>query len=226
MDSTRMAMKKVWKHYFDKKAPEIPKSTATSETVICGEGILIIPYDQKDDGEMFCCTIEMPNVEDEDVHLPWREFKLSDKLGLPLRFGLVQSHVGLPSQPEKGPIPADCLRFDNGIVKYLSIDIDPDSSTFGQFEPATKGAAIIIRWDTERILYVAWLNALSKFAENELEPKLKPVLAREARGELVDREEMVARLVTKEAFRKYFYKMKEELERLTPKVWEGVESPV
>jgi hypothetical protein len=113
-----MAMRKIFKKYV---MPATSK--ATSDTVQCGQGILIQPVFRYPDGRVLHHTTAIAKVEEADVD-EWHGLKLPSKLGVPLMFGLRSPNAVAPRSEM-------CLDIDNQMVEEMSIDIDPKSSTFG-----------------------------------------------------------------------------------------------
>jgi hypothetical protein len=150
-------------------------------------------------------------IDHKAVEEPWREIKIAHALGLPLYYGIMR-HSGNPLQ--------------NISLENLSIDPDPDSSTFGQSILLTRstGVVAIIRGDGQN-LYIAHVEALFMYIEEQLE-ELGTVRQREAEGEKIDRQELAARLVSKEAFKRFWEAIKDEQTKSGPWFWDGAESPV
>ncbi|KAK4893753.1 Egl nine 1 [Elasticomyces elasticus] len=101
-------------------------------------------------------------------------------------------------------LPTTGPRVPNLYSSYFSMDPDPKSPTFGQplISPPTDQALLMVRQDG-RYLKMAQLVAMMFMVENVL-GEVAGVKEREDAGEVVDREEMAARLLTPASFVRVF----------------------
>ncbi|KAK3641937.1 hypothetical protein LTR56_011039 [Elasticomyces elasticus] len=125
--------------------------------------------------------------------LKFFELPITDVLGFPLSMAIV---------PTSGP------RIKNNYSDSFSRDPDPKSPTFGQplIDPATDEALLFVRRDG-RYLKMAQVVAMM-FILRASQTELAGVKDREAAGEIVDREEIAARLLTPAFFATLFGRLR------------------
>jgi hypothetical protein len=159
----------------------------------------------------------------------WIDIKVSQVLGFPLRMMLTSD--GDSSLP-------------NAHVESLDIEPNPDSPLFGQcsLQPNPTGSVLVVRSD-QKELHMNHVDALSRYIEQGLKES-RQVKKREAPGKKIDRkvrqsiwscqhsgyeltfeQEMAARLLNPEMFKRFFKIMKAAQMVREPKAREGVMCP-
>ncbi|KAK5706914.1 hypothetical protein LTR97_001906 [Elasticomyces elasticus] len=136
---------------------------------------------------------------------------ITTALGFPLRYGWF---------PKTGlPLP-------NTVLKLLTMDPDPQSRTFGQPGETTNrlGGIAVLRGDGKYV-QVAQIMALVNYLTHKLE-ELREVHDKERAGEVVDRHEIVNRLLTPTAFAAAFEQEKQAAIAEGRSGWGSVENPV
>ncbi|KAK3657541.1 hypothetical protein LTR56_002315 [Elasticomyces elasticus] len=143
--------------------------------------------------------------------LKFVELPITDVLGFPLSMATV---------PTPGP------RIRNIFSDCFSRDPDPKSPTFGQplIDSATDEAVLLVRRDG-RYLKMAQVVAMM-FMLREAQTEVTGVKDREAAGEVVDREEIAARLLTPASFVRFFGFLKVAALQNGETWWKRVECPV
>ncbi|KAK5705484.1 hypothetical protein LTR97_002602 [Elasticomyces elasticus] len=143
--------------------------------------------------------------------LKFIELPITDVLGFPLSMAIV---------PTSGP------RIKNSYSHSFSRDPDPKSPTFGQplIDPATDEALLLVRRDG-RYLKMAQVLGMT-FILRASQTELAGVKDREAAGEVVDREEIAARLLTPAFFATLFGRLRVWSLQNGETWWKGVECPV
>jgi hypothetical protein len=192
------------------KSRENPPGT---ENEFWGQGIIIEPDDKPGpESSTLVHLVTVNDIKNIPIRLHWCKIELSHLLGFPLLFGVV--HNSGNSLP-------------NSAIVKLSIILDPESPKFGQSAlPSTypAGRVVIIREDRQSV-YTAHVHALLQFVDFGLKD-IRSVGRREEAGEVVDRKELAARLLSKDVFRRFFEQMKKAMEEQEVEIWEGVPCPV
>ncbi|KAK5709121.1 hypothetical protein LTR17_020055 [Elasticomyces elasticus] len=136
---------------------------------------------------------------------------ITTALGFPLRYG------GFPKTGLPLPNPA---------LKLLTLDPDPQSRTFGQpSEPACRqGGNVLLRADGKYV-QTAQIMALINYLTFKL-GELRAVQDKEAAGEVVDRQDIVNKLLTPAAFAAAFERERQEAAVEGRAGWEGARNPV
>jgi hypothetical protein len=192
---------------------KVGESPPGTENEFWGEGITIEPEDKPGPGgSSLFRLVTVYDIERIPIRLHWCKIELSHLLGFPLLFGVIHNSGN---------------SFPNSAIEKLSIILDPESPNFGQSAlPSSypSGKVVIIRED-RRSLYTAHVHALLQFVDFRLKD-IRSVKRRENAGEVINRRELAARLLSKDVFRTFFEQMKKAMVEREVEIWEDVPSPV
>ncbi|KAK5732564.1 hypothetical protein LTR17_010379 [Elasticomyces elasticus] len=148
----------------------------------------------------------MPDVK----HLKFMELPITTALG----FSLSMVEYAHGSLPHPNPMAA-----------ILRTDIDPESPTFARPSLHVPVGAVLLARRDGKHMQAYQLAALVDYLRDEMR-EFFDLRRREARGEAVDRQDLIDRFLTPAAFASGFAKIKSEALALGQSEWEGVECPV
>jgi hypothetical protein len=184
-----------------------------NDTILAAPAVMIEPFKMAQAagryGFAYWAATNMDTIK-KALQYPFNDLPVSRALGFPL--GLMGTHHGDINAP-------------NEQVKVLGLNPDPNSPYFGQsrWVPAPTGTVVVVRPDLKPI-HINQVAALARYCDmvfNEAAELAK----KEANGEQADKHELAARVITPQAFKKFFYEMKEK-EEATDNSWKGCECPL